>query len=72
MTVTLLTGCGASAVRVDGARDAAHAFEQALAARDYAAACELLAPETRTQLEQDGNRRARRRSGARNCRCPQR
>lgn len=49
----LLSACGASGARVDGARDAGRAFEQALASRDYAAACDLLAPETRAQLEED-------------------
>ncbi|MFF3314661.1 hypothetical protein ACFYV5_04010 [Streptomyces sp. NPDC003035] len=49
----LLSGCGASGARVDGARDAGRAFERALAARDYAAACRLLAPDTRTSLEEN-------------------
>ncbi|EFL13263.1 conserved hypothetical protein [Streptomyces sp. C] len=38
---------------MDGARDAGRAFEQALGAQDYGAACGLLAPETRAQLEED-------------------
>ncbi|MFF5447756.1 hypothetical protein [Streptomyces sp. NPDC012888] len=50
----LLSGCGASATRVDGARAAGRAFEQALASRDYAAACALLAPRTREELVEDG------------------
>ncbi|MGW7333232.1 hypothetical protein ACWGIU_32480 [Streptomyces sp. NPDC054840] len=49
----LLSGCGAAAPRVEGARDAGRAFEQALASRQYGAACDLLAPETRAQLEVD-------------------
>ncbi|WP_063898515.1 hypothetical protein [Streptomyces sp. IMTB 1903] len=57
VAVALLTGCGASAVRVDGARDAARVFERALALREFAAACELLAPQTRTQLEHDEQQR---------------
>ncbi|MFF8261297.1 hypothetical protein [Streptomyces virginiae] len=53
MLAVFLAGCGASGTRVDGARDVGRAFEQALASRDYGAACGLLAPETRTQLEED-------------------
>lgn len=53
LVVSLLTGCGAPAVRVDGARDTVRVFEGALAARDYSAACDVLAPETRAQLQQD-------------------
>ncbi|MFF2567380.1 hypothetical protein [Streptomyces sp. NPDC058084] len=53
LLAVLLTGCGASATRVDGARDAGRAFEQALASRDYRAACGLLAPETRAALQED-------------------
>ncbi|MEU9145423.1 hypothetical protein [Streptomyces sp. NPDC048349] len=53
MLAVFLTGCGASGARVDGARDAGRAFEQALASRHYGAACDLLAPETRAQLEED-------------------
>ncbi|OAR26561.1 hypothetical protein A8W25_12540 [Streptomyces sp. ERV7] len=45
--------CGASSGRVDGARDASRAFQRAVAAGDYAAACGLLAPGTRRQLEED-------------------
>ncbi|GLX22006.1 hypothetical protein [Streptomyces lavendulae] len=47
----LLTGCGAPASRQDGARDAAAAFERALAGSDHAGACALLAPGTREELE---------------------
>lgn len=57
LAAALLTGCGASAVRVDGARDAVRVFEGALASRDYAAACALLAPQTRGRLEQDEKQR---------------
>ncbi|WP_405828750.1 MULTISPECIES: hypothetical protein [unclassified Streptomyces] len=49
----LPSGCGASAARVDGARAAGERFERALASGDHGAACRLLAPETRGQLEQD-------------------
>ncbi|MGR4879885.1 hypothetical protein ACIPUC_10685 [Streptomyces sp. LARHCF249] len=49
----VLSGCGAAAAHVDGARDAGRAFEQSLASGDYRAACALLAPETRSQLEDD-------------------
>ncbi|WP_405940764.1 hypothetical protein [Streptomyces sp. NBC_00207] len=47
----LPSGCGASAARVDGARAAGERFERALASGDHGAACRLLAPETRGQLE---------------------
>ncbi|MEV8530471.1 hypothetical protein [Streptomyces sp. NPDC051211] len=53
MLGVFLSGCGAAGARVNGARDAGRAFEQALASRDYGAACDLLAPETRAQLEED-------------------
>ncbi|MFC9816997.1 hypothetical protein ACFVJM_33610 [Streptomyces virginiae] len=52
----MLCGCGASASRLDGARQAATAFEETLARADYNAACELLAPQTRQQLEQDSEK----------------
>ncbi|MFJ6785754.1 hypothetical protein [Streptomyces yangpuensis] len=55
-TVVVLGGCGASAPRLDGARRAATAFEETLARADYNAACELLAPQTRQQLEQDSDK----------------
>ncbi|MEU9376092.1 hypothetical protein AB0D94_20270 [Streptomyces sp. NPDC048255] len=55
----LLSGCGAGAARVDGARDAGRAFGRALALRDYAAACALLAPDTRAQVEADEKRACR-------------
>ncbi|MFK8906180.1 hypothetical protein [Streptomyces sp. YS-3] len=53
----LLTACGATSGRVDGARDAGRAFQRAVAARDYPAACGLLAPRTRQQLEEDEKQR---------------
>ncbi|WP_158717878.1 hypothetical protein [Streptomyces sp. NRRL F-2664] len=53
LAAAVLAGCGASAVRVDGARQAVRVFEAALASHDYAAACAVLAPVTRSQLEQD-------------------
>ncbi|GHE75779.1 hypothetical protein [Streptomyces vinaceus] len=49
----LLTGCGAPSGRVDGARTAGEGFERSLAAGDRAAACRLLAPRTRGELEQE-------------------
>ncbi|MFC9294590.1 hypothetical protein ACFTWH_13450 [Streptomyces sp. NPDC057011] len=49
----VLCGCGAPAPRLDGARQAAEAFEQALADADYTQACALLAPQTRQQLQED-------------------
>ncbi|KIF01341.1 hypothetical protein PL81_36115 [Streptomyces sp. RSD-27] len=51
--VALAAGCGAPAVRVDGARAAGEGFERALTAGDDEAACRLLAPATRQQVEQD-------------------
>lgn len=47
------TGCGAPAARQDAAAEAGAAFEAAVAGRDHVRACELLAPQTRRQLEQD-------------------
>ncbi|WP_406864734.1 hypothetical protein ABZO31_31520 [Streptomyces sp. HUAS MG47] len=41
---------------MDAARDTGRAFEQALTVPDYDAACGLLAPATREQLEQDEER----------------
>ncbi|MEU7011095.1 hypothetical protein [Streptomyces sp. NPDC046332] len=52
-----LTACGASAGRIDGARDAARAFQEAVAVGDYEAACGLLAPRTREQLLEDEKQR---------------
>ncbi|MER7955776.1 hypothetical protein [Streptomyces sp. NPDC096030] len=52
----VLCGCGASEARLDGARQAATAFEEAIGRAEYAAACALLAPQTRRQLEQDATR----------------
>ncbi|MDX3533901.1 hypothetical protein PV721_05880 [Streptomyces sp. MB09-01] len=49
----VLCGCGATAPRLEGARQAGEAFEQALADADYARACGLLAPQTRQQLEEN-------------------
>ncbi|MEV4940697.1 hypothetical protein [Streptomyces zaomyceticus] len=51
VAATLLCGCGAPAARVDGARQAGVAFEQALADADYGRACALMAPQTREELE---------------------
>ncbi|MFH9738722.1 hypothetical protein ACH4MA_13600 [Streptomyces roseolus] len=48
-----LSGCGASAAREGGASSAGHRFAAALAAGDYRAACGLLAPETRDEVEED-------------------
>lgn len=49
----LLTGCGASSARVNGVLDAGRAFQRAVAGGAFAAACDLLAPGTREQLEED-------------------
>ncbi|MFD9482995.1 hypothetical protein ACFWBX_03115 [Streptomyces sp. NPDC059991] len=49
----VLCGCGAPAARLEGARQAGRAFEQAIAHANYPRACGLLAPETRQQLEED-------------------
>ncbi|MFF2193009.1 hypothetical protein [Streptomyces sp. NPDC058157] len=46
-------GCGAPAERQDAAAAAGVAFEAAITSQDRARACELLAPQTRQQLEQD-------------------
>lgn len=53
----LLTACGATSGRVEGARDAGRAFQRAVAAGDYTTACDLLAPRTRQQLEEDEKQR---------------
>ncbi|MET8509181.1 hypothetical protein ABZV60_31810 [Streptomyces sp. NPDC004787] len=53
LLAALLCGCGASAAREDGASLAGRRFAAALAAHDYRAGCELLAPETRDEVEQD-------------------
>jgi hypothetical protein len=45
----VLTGCGSG--QDDAVRDRAAAFEDAVAAQDWARACVLLAPETRSELE---------------------
>ncbi|MFJ9078804.1 hypothetical protein ACIRO3_26720 [Streptomyces sp. NPDC102278] len=52
-----LVGCGAPAVRVEGAQAASRGFEQALAARDFVTACDLTAPETRAALEEGEKQR---------------
>ncbi|MFD9564218.1 hypothetical protein [Streptomyces sp. NPDC059994] len=49
----VLCGCGAPAARLEGARQAGRAFEQAIAHANYPRACGLLAPQTRQQLEED-------------------
>lgn len=55
MVVALTVGaCGAPEARQDGARQAGRVFEAALAAGDEGRACDLLAPQTRQQLEQSG------------------
>ncbi|MFC7934444.1 hypothetical protein [Streptomyces cinereoruber] len=51
--VAVLCACGAPQARRDGATRAGRAFEEALAADAYGAACALLAPESREQLEED-------------------
>ncbi|MGW0390690.1 hypothetical protein ACWDYJ_07285 [Streptomyces sp. NPDC003042] len=51
--VSVLCACGATAARQDGAARAAEAFERALAAGDHRAACDLLAPQSREELEEN-------------------
>ncbi|MEU6866167.1 hypothetical protein ABZ924_23395 [Streptomyces sp. NPDC046876] len=48
----LVSGCGASAPRVNGAQSSALAFARAVAGDDFRAACALLAPGTRQELEE--------------------
>ncbi|MEU0268669.1 hypothetical protein [Nocardioides sp. NPDC006303] len=45
----VLTGCGSG--QDQAVRDSAAAFQDAVAAQDWARACALLAPETRSELE---------------------
>ncbi|WP_328529582.1 hypothetical protein OG984_29220 [Nocardioides sp. NBC_00368] len=45
----ILTGCASG--QEDAVRDSAAAFEDSVTAKDWAGACALLAPETRTELE---------------------
>jgi hypothetical protein len=45
----ILTGCGSG--QDEAVRDRAAAFEDAVAAKDWAGACALLAPETLSELE---------------------
>lgn len=45
----VLTGCGSG--QEEAVRDRATAFKNAVAAQDWASACELLAPMTRSELE---------------------
>ncbi|MFE1560888.1 hypothetical protein ACFW6V_38620 [Streptomyces sp. NPDC058734] len=47
-----VAGCGAPEARQNAAAAAGAAFEAAVAAGDHVRACELLAPQTREQLEQ--------------------
>lgn len=46
---TILTGCGTS--QDEAVRDSAASFQKALATQDWADACALLAPETRSEVE---------------------
>lgn len=48
----ILTGCGSA--QDEAVRDRAAAFQDAVSAQDWARACELLAPETRSELESAG------------------
>ncbi|WP_309051641.1 hypothetical protein [Streptomyces sp.] len=54
LAAAVLSGCGATAPREDGARRAAGRFTAALAAQDFGAACGLLAPGSREELTEDG------------------
>ena len=51
LAVSALSGCGLGA-REDAAAEVAERFHSALADDDTAAACEVLAPATRDELEQ--------------------
>ncbi|MFI0923760.1 hypothetical protein [Streptomyces sp. NPDC021012] len=54
-----VAGCGAPAARQDAAATAGAAFASAVAAGDDVRACELLAPQTRAQLEQNERKTCR-------------
>ncbi|WP_306330280.1 hypothetical protein, partial [Streptomyces venezuelae] len=56
LAAALLSGCGASAAREDGASRVGTLFTTALAGGDLRAGCDLLAPETREQVEADAKR----------------
>ncbi|MEV6329796.1 hypothetical protein [Streptomyces sp. NPDC051909] len=53
LVTAFLCGCGASTAREDGASAAGRRFAAALASGDYRTGCELLAPETRDEVEED-------------------
>ncbi|WP_225805183.1 hypothetical protein [Streptomyces sp. NK15101] len=48
-----LSACGASQARQDGATRAGRFFEESLGSGSFRVACELLAPESREQLEEE-------------------
>ena len=52
LVAVLASGCGGSAAREDAAATTAERFRSALAADNGAAACVLLAPQTRREVEQ--------------------
>lgn len=56
VALAVLCACGAPQARQSGATRAGRLFEEHLASSDYRAACELLAPEGREQLEEDEKR----------------
>ncbi|MFF0558891.1 hypothetical protein [Streptomyces sp. NPDC004266] len=51
--VVALSACGASQARRDGATRAGRFFEESLGSGNFRVACELLAPESRDQLEEE-------------------
>ncbi|WP_418960783.1 hypothetical protein [Streptomyces tritici] len=53
LALAALCACGAPAAREDGALRTGRAYAAALSARDYPAACRLLAPVSREQLVAD-------------------
>ncbi|MFI9742370.1 hypothetical protein [Streptomyces sp. NPDC052494] len=54
--VVTLSACGAPEARQDGASRIGRAFEESLASGAFGVACDLLAPESREQLEEDEKR----------------
>jgi hypothetical protein len=55
LAVLVTSSCAALGPDVDGATDTAASFERAVAHRDAATACAMLAPQTRSELESGGS-----------------
>lgn len=53
LAAAVLSGCGASAAREDGALRTGRGFAAALAAGEYETACALLAPASKEQMVED-------------------